>query len=358
MSSVDVVVIGGGVIGCAIAWRLALRGCRVTLLERGSFGAEASWAAGGILSPNAEFEAGPLFTLAQQSLQLYPAFIHELRQHSDLDPNLLNSGLLALAYSPEETLHLQQKHPPKKILSPSELLSLEPHIASPLTGAFFPDALSIEPRALFSALLDAATKAGVTLRPQSPVRRILSHQGRLTGLELTHQTLACQHVVLAAGAWTSLLGDVLPTNCVYPVRGQVLLLEPPAPVLSRVVYAHGGYLVPRKNGNLLIGATSELVGFEKGLTVDGLQFLLSVALKTVPSLQQAKWLEAWSGLRPATKDGLPLLGESHLKNLWMAAGHYRNGILLTPITAQLISSLIMGEAPSSNLDPFSVRRFL
>jgi glycine oxidase len=357
MLSVDVAVIGGGVIGCSIAWQLALRGCRVTLLERGSFGAEASWAAGGILSPSAEFEAGPLFNLAQQSLDLYPSFVQQLKQYSDIDPHLLPSGLLKLAYSSEEALSLQRKHP-QETLSLSKILSLEPQLAPPLTGAFFPDALSIEPRALFRALFDAATKAGVTFRAQSPVYRVLSQGGKLLGLELAHENLTCEHAVLAAGAWASRLGEILPVACVHPVRGQALLLEPPTLALSHVVYAHSGYLVPRENGNVLIGATSELVGFEKGLTVAGVQFLLSVALGTVPSLQKAKWLEAWSGLRPATKDGLPILGESQLKNLWIAAGHYRNGVLLTPITATLISALILGEAPSISLDAFSVRRFL
>lgn len=390
MRSVDVAVIGGGVIGCAIAWRLSQRGYQVALFDRGAFGQEASWAAGGILSPNAEFEPGPLYSLAQQSLALYPSFVRELQQQSDIDPCLLYGGLLSLAYDESQEQHLREIHQQSVAVSkaittstaltdgdtrsftsaryhqqnqwqsPQALAALEPMLAPARGGVFFPDELSIDPRALFSSLLQAATNAGVQLHPNTSVRRIIAKGKTLTHLEIEHETIACQHAIIASGSWSGLFGDdILFNDCVYPIRGQVLLLAPSAPVLSRVVYANGGYLVPRKSGHVLIGATSEQVGFTKNLTAGGLQFLLSVALQTIPSLKDATWIDAWSGLRPATKDGLPILGESHVKNLWFATGHYRNGILLTPITASIISELITGDADVlASLAPFSVERFL
>jgi glycine oxidase len=360
MRSVDVAVIGGGVIGCAIAWRLSQRGYQVALFDRGSFGQEASWAAGGILSPNAEFELGPLYSLAQQSLALYPSFVKELQQQSDIDPCLLDGGLLSLAYTEPQEQHLREIHQKKnQWQSPQSLAKLEPMLAPSRGGVFFPDELSIDPRALFSSLLQAVTNRGVRLYPNTAVRRIVSRDKALTGIELAHETISCQHAIVASGSWSGLFGeDVLREDCVYPIRGQVLLLAPSRPVLSRVVYASGGYLVPRKSGHVLIGATSEQVGFSKNLTAGGLQFLLSVALQTIPSLQDATWLDSWSGLRPASKDGLPILGESRIKNLWFATGHYRNGILLTPITAAIISALLSGESPATSLAPFSAERFL
>lgn len=363
MARRSVAIIGGGVIGCSLAWRLATRGCDVTVFEKGELCQEASWAAGGILSPHIELSPGPLLQLGQASLSLYPSFLSELSQTSKA-PSLSSDGLVELV-SEDEISSLQQKFPEISSWAPSarwcsqaELSLLEPALGSFSAGVFLPEERAVEPRLLCQALLEAARAAGVTLLPNTEVRRILHQNATLVGLDVGGEQRRYDDVILAAGSWSGLVAEgILPFGLIEPVRGQVLLLSPEKPLLSRVVYANGGYLVPRPNGQLLVGATTEHTGFEKAVTAAGVSRLLSLAMRTLPALSEAKLLDAWSGLRPGSKDGLPILGPSPIRGLSLATGHYRNGILLAPITASLMTSFVLGEPTSLPLSPFSVERF-
>jgi glycine oxidase len=362
----DVVIVGGGVMGCAVAWRLARRGVgRIVVLERAIPGAEASSAAAGILGAQAESaEASPLLDLMLRSRAAWPGFAAELRETSGVDVGYWACGAISVAFSSEEAERLArsaawqaERGLSAERLDASALTELEPAISPrALAGLLLPDDAQVEPRALSKALALAAAKAGVTFRT-GYVRRVVAEGGRARGVELDSELVSAGAVVLAAGSWSALVeGAALPPRAVRPVRGQMVELETrPAP-LRHVVFSGHGYVVPRRDGRVLAGSTMEQVGFEKQVTAGGLAQILGLAMDLVPSLAEAPVSAYWSNFRPWTEDGLPLLGPSPLAGLFLATGHFRNGILLVPATADAVAACVAeGKAPPS-LAPFSPAR--
>ena len=360
------VVVGGGVIGCALARRLALAGARVTLLERDEPGTHASWAAAGMLSPLAEAdEPGPFLDLLRDSRSLYPAFAAALEAESGIGVAYRTEGSLLVALTPEDEGVLEERWRwqraaglPVEPLTAAEALALEPALAPATRAALrFPEDHQVDNRLLARALAAAVKGAGVQIRTGTEVREVTREGERATGVATARgERVGAGAVVVAAGSWAGAIGGLPRPLPVFPVHGQLLALGAAPPPFRHVVHSPRVYLVPRSE-RVVVGATTERVGFAKAVTAGGMLSLLAPALEALPALRDTPLAETWSGLRPGTPDGLPVLGaDPEVAGLFYAAGHYRNGILLTPVTAELVAEAVLG-SPSPRLAPFSIARF-
>jgi glycine oxidase len=351
----DVAVIGGGVIGLAVAWRAAQRGHAVCVLERGELGGGASHVAAGMLAPVTEADAGELalLELGLRSARLWPRFATELTDAAGADPGLRRSGALVVARDSDEAEALERELALRhelgleaRRLLPSAARRLEPALAPTIRLALdVPGDHAADPRALVLALTEAARRAGVTLRTGARVDRIEQRAGRVTGVGLAGgEVVRAARIVAAAGAWTGTVGG-LPRIPLRPVKGQILRLrDPTGPgLLERIVRFEGGYLVPRGDGRYVLGATMEERGFDTTVTAGGLYELLRDAGELVPGVHELVVEEMSAGLRPATPDNAPLLGPSgELAGLHWATGHHRNGILLAPVSADIVADGLDG----------------
>ncbi|WPB81542.1 glycine oxidase ThiO [Archangium violaceum] len=366
MRDTSVIIVGGGVMGCGIALRLRQAGARVTVLERAIPGAEASSAAGGILAPQMESEGpGPFLELCLRSRALYPDFAAELLALTGVNVNYLPSGLLHLAFDEagarrlEATVGWQRALDLRaELLGPAEVRALEPQLSPQVVAAArYPDDHQVDNRLLTRALTMAAAKVGATFRT-GYVRGVVEEKGRVVGVDLDGEPLRADAVVIAAGSWSGLVQGVpVDPRMVRPARGQMVQLQTRLPLFSHVVFSDKGYLIPRSDGRILAGSTLEFAGFEKNVTAEGLHRILSLAMELCPALGSAPVQETWAGLRPYTDDHLPILGAGPLPGLFLATGHFRNGILLAPITARLMAQAVLGETPSLDLTPFRFERF-
>jgi len=363
---VRVLIVGGGVMGTAIGCELAGPGLEVTVLERSIPGAEASTAAAGMLAPQLEAQApGPMLELSMRSRGLYPAWVKALTADSGVEVGYLESGALQLAFTEaqahelEATVAWQQAAGLRaSFLVGDEARALEPNLSTELVAAaLFPDDHQVDPRRLMQALTGAAARRGVRFH-SGAVRGLLETQGAVTGVALEGEALTAELTIIAAGAWSSLLPGVgVDAAHLKPARGQMVELSLPAPPLKHVLKSGLGYVVPRADGHCICGTTVELVGFDKRVTAEGLASVLGAATRLCPALEDATVVSTWAGLRPWTEDGLPLLGRGPKPGLLVASGHYRNGILLAPITARLLGQLVRGDRPTVDLTPFSPGRF-
>jgi glycine oxidase len=369
--SPHVLIVGGGIMGTSAALELARKGARVTVLEKALPGAEASSAAAGILGAEIENDRpGPMTELCRKSHALYPAWVDFLEAESGVHVGFATGGALELATSKSELVKLkkarsyQLREGRAKMLGRSELERLEPRLAADLPGGvYFPTDRSIVPPALFRAVHLAALAHGVEFRTGKSVARIVTlaegrKEPRARGVELDDRTtIEADVTVVAAGSWTTLLAGLpLERSAIVPARGQLVELDRGAPYLHRVTFGSGVYLIPRADGRLLVGSTLEFVGYQKGVTAAGLHHLLGGALRIVPELEGAEVTRSWSNFRPYTRDHLPLIGRVGMDGLIVASGHYRNGILLAPITARIVTALVLGQRPPLGLGPFDPRR--
>jgi glycine oxidase len=363
----DVVIVGGGIIGLAIARAAARAGMRTSVLEMAEPGAAASAAAAGLLSPQLEAERpGPWLDLGLRSRDLYPEFAGAVRDESGIDPGLARRGILVLEPGPEEAGRLEARLAAQRALGlPAEtvrgeaLRRLEPALTTRVSGALLLPADGwIDAALLVRGLRVAAGRAGARLRFGARVTGLRRRGDAVTGVLTDAGPVAAGAVVIAAGAWSSQIAAAgLPPVPVHPVRGQIVCrrLEPGA--LGHALYSEECYLVPRGDGRVLAGSTMERVGFDARTTPEAVAALRSAAIELVPALGRARGEEAWAGLRPATGDGLPAIGPGGARGLFYATGHLRNGILLAPVTARIVTRLLLGEDPGCDLAPFSPRRF-
>jgi glycine oxidase len=366
-SATDVAIIGGGIMGCAIALRLCQRGIGVTVIERGIPGAEASSAAAGILGPQMEAEGpGPLLELGLKSRALYPALAAELRDLTSIDVGYDRSGVLAVAFDEAGEAALSSRRAWQLArglrvdsLSGEAVRAREPALGPAVRAALaFNDDAQVIARELARAFSQAAAGAGARFLTGRYVRRVLVAKGAVTGVELDGDALAAGVVVVAAGSWSGLVdGAGVPPAVVRPARGQLVSIETRPPLFRHVVSAPGGYLVPRRDGTVLAGSTVEMAGFRKEVTVGGLAAILTMARTVIPALADAPVTGSWSNFRPFTEDHLPVLGATAVRGLVLATGHFRNGILLAPVTAHAIAELIATGKASIDLAPFAIDRF-
>jgi glycine oxidase len=368
-ASADVVIIGGGIIGLSIARELARRGVRdVTLMERGELGQEASWAAGGILAPQVEADkANEFFQLACASRNRYPTFAKALSAETGIDVELDKTGTLYLGFNADDEHEMRRRYEWQtreglqlEWLLTEEARRLEPNISDQVQCALlFPNDFQVENRRLVKALIAANEKVGVKLVTNCAVRSLRVENKRTVGVETSEGFVAAGVIVAAAGAWTSQLMPEQPSSDlkIEPVRGQMVCFEAPQ-IVRHVIYSSRGYLVPRRDGRLLAGSTSEHAGFDKRVTDDGVKSITAMAVEIAPSLKDLPVDDSWAGFRPHAADDLPVLGpDEEVEGLFYATGHYRNGILLAPITAELIADSIVTGVQSSLLKRFSPNRF-
>jgi glycine oxidase len=365
----DVVVIGGGGIGCACAWELAKRGLHVVVVERGTPGREATWAAAGMLSALSDDDhPADLLLLARASRDRYPAFVEELQHATGVELAYRSLGSLRVALDDAEAAslrrwvaHQREVGIEAEWLDADAVRRLEPSLAPGVRGgALARGEQHIDNRRLGRAVWAAAVAAGVHFRLGVPATRILgADSGRVTGVELaTGERIEAGSVVLAAGSWSGLLSGLPRPLPVVPVRGQMLALEAVPTPIARIVMTTRCYLIPDAGGRVLVGATVERAGFHPVVTPAGLRHLADAAAAAAPALADAPVAEVWAGLRPGTPDGLPILGlDPEVPNLVYATGHHRNGILLLPITAGVVADIVLGTAPAVPLEPFSPARF-
>lgn len=364
-------VVGGGIQGTSSALALRRAGLDVTVLEKAIPGAEASSAAAGILGADIECDApGPFLELCRRSRKLYDRWARDLAKETGIDVGFTPTGTLEVEFDAAilkrhaRRRAFQIRDGAARKLNAKELGALEPELDPRLAGAhYFPGDASLVPISLFRATHIAAERGGVVFRSGATVRRIVLDEGaesrpRARGVLLDDgSVLEADVVVIAAGSWTSLIeGLPLRSSAVIPARGQIVEVQSSRPLLDRVVFGAGVYLIPRRDGALLIGSTLEFVGFQKGVTAEGVRRLLTGAMELVPTLAQAEVTRSWSNFRPFTADHLPLLGTAGVDGLVIAAGHYRNGILLAPVTAELVTALALGRKPPLDLSPFDPRR--
>ena len=365
MSVSDVIIVGGGIMGCGIALRLRQAGARVTVLERSIPGAEASSAAAGILAPQMESEGpGPFLELCLRSRGLYPAFAEELRELTSVDVAYRACGVLKVAFDEADLHHLDSTVVWQRgtglraeLLDGAGARALEPRLSPKALGAaWFPDDHQVDNRLLVRALSMAAARVGAEFR-SGYVRGVVHEGGRAVGVDLDGEVLRADAIVLAAGSWSALVqGAGVEPKAVRPARGQMVQFQTRLPLLDRILTSEKGYLVPRADGRVIAGSTMELVGFDKQVTAAGLARILDMALELCPELGSAPVTDMWAGFRPWTEDKNPYLGAGPIPGLFLATGHFRNGILLAPITAKLVTQVVLGEKPTMDLTPFRYDR--
>jgi glycine oxidase len=372
----DVAVAGGGIIGLAVAWRAQRHGLRTVLLERDARVAQgATHAAAGMLAPVSEANAAEreLLALGLESAARYPRFVEELAEQSPIDPGFLRCGTLVVARDRDEAEALDRERAARAQLGlaverllPSEARRREPGLAPTLRLALdVPDDHAVDPRALADALADAFVRAGGEQRTSAPVARVRTTApagARVDGVELEGgERISAGQVVVATGAWTGALGGIpaAATVPVRPVKGQILRLRDPAGpgLFTRVLRMDPGYLVPRGDGRYVLGATMEERGFDTDVTAGGVFELLRDASELVPGISELVLEELEAGLRPGTPDNAPALGPGALEGLHWAAGHHRNGILLAPVTADLLLASLTGAPLGELAAPFAPGRF-
>jgi glycine oxidase len=373
-SSFDVAVVGGGVIGLSVTWRAAQRQLRVIVLERDQPGGGTSGVAAGMLAPvtEASLNEQAVLGLGLESARRYPEFVADLRSAvPDIDPGYLTCGTLAVARDRDEAEALERELGLRlrlgldvQRLRPSEARVLEPALAPGVRLGLRASAdHAIDPRKLTAALVPACRDAGAEVRSGASVASVeTGSDGAVTGVRLRGgETIAAAQVVIAAGSWAGEIAGVPESARVplHPVKGQIMRLRDPAGpgLLSQVLRMGSGYVVPRADGRYVLGATVEERGFDTTVTAGAVYELLRDAGELVPGISELVIEEVSAGLRPATPDNSPAIGPSTVPGLHYAVGHYRNGILLAPVTAEILAAVLSGEEVPDLAGPFSPQRF-
>lgn len=365
----EVLIIGGGIIGLSIARSLKKRGIgKITVVERGKIGQESSSAAAGMLAPNAEAAAGnDFFRFCTESNLLYPKFAEDLFAETGIDIEYEKTGTLYLAFSENDSReisarfeNLKQAGLSVEHLSAREIRKAEPFVSPDVReGLFFPHDRQADNRKIISALRKFSESNNIRILENTEVFSLIRENSRIKGAETANGKLLADTVILATGAWTSLIkipDIVLPP--IKPIRGQIINFQTLKRLFFHVIYSPRGYIVPRLDGRILAGATVEDAGFDKSVTDEGIDSVWQTAVEIAPSLEKISIEETRVGLRPYSPDGLPVLGSfPQVENLFFATAHFRNGILLAPLTGEIVADKIAANKSSEYLSIFSPQRF-
>jgi glycine oxidase len=365
----DAAIVGGGIIGCAIALRLAQAGLKVAVLDRGGIGEEASRFAAGMIAPHGETtEADDFSELCAASRDLYPDFAAEIEDLSESSVDYRRDGTLVLAVSEQQDRELnatyewqtRQGVPLERLSGDQARWQIAGLGAGVISGLFVPGDHWVDTEKLIAGVIEAGRRRGVAFYPHTPVARIEVEQGLATravaenGGEVTE--ISAPVFIVAAGAWSQNLARDSASVPVVPCRGQLIECGSHCP-LPFVVRAGHHYLVPRSDGRVVLGCTAEYVGYRKEVTMNGLSSIIAGVAQFAPSVSDFLFRRAWSAFRPDTPDHRPILGNGDVENVIFATGHFRNGILLAPITAQLISDLVLKGTTKRPLGPYRPQRF-
>ncbi|GAB7387200.1 glycine oxidase ThiO [Bacillaceae bacterium] len=354
MERADVVVIGGGIIGCAIAYYLAKENRHVILLEKQALGQEASAAAAGMLGAQVENHApGALYQLSLASRKRFLPLAEELHAATGIDIELNRTGMLRVARSEREQKEIaelaswQINHGEAvHSLEKDALRAREPHLAEDvISGLYIPHDYQVSAVKLTQAFAEGAARKGAQLREYQEVQNIVRHGGKIVYVETADATYAANDYVLAAGAWSGTLAARLGIGLpVKPLKGEMFAFESRPAVCEHTLFMNGCYLVPKRDGTIFVGATEVDAGYDKTVTIEGLRGLMERAGELLPMARLCRFNRAWAGLRPFSADGLPFIGRHQAAaNLVIATGHHRNGILLSPITGEIVAALITGK---------------
>ena len=352
MKTWDVIVIGAGIIGLSLAISLRKQGLRVLVVERGEPGREASYAAAGMLAPAGMEIPAALSSLAEESARRYPEFVHELEDESGIKVDFREQGTIVLSSNSDfpstaEALSSDDVHS----LEPE--LSVEGILTENLRAALIRER-TVDPRLLTAAAIKAARHREIDISSGTEVKAVLVSGDRAVGVQTERTSYSAANVINCAGAWAGTLGPHhFPVN---PVKGQMLAVVQ-GPALRHVLRSEKVYVVPRSDGRLVIGSTLENAGYNKDIDVNTIRGLFQAALELLPGLEESKKHDAWAGLRPGTPDHLPILGETSTRGYFAATGHYRDGILLAPVTADVMTRVVLGRAPHCEIANFAPSRF-
>ncbi len=357
----DCIVVGGGLLGMLTAWFLKREGLAVTLLEQGDLCRESSWAGGGILSPLIPWDyPDAVSELVQWSQRNYPALVKELQENSGIDPEWQQSGLLMVATSLDPGISRWQARYPCRIeqIEPGRMPQLEPGLAPVAEQALLlPDVAQIRNPRMCQALAACLRAQGVAIHENVRVGSFRTAANAVSGVMTDRGEFRSERVVVAAGAWSAtLLGDLMPGLPVRPVRGQMIQYAASPGLLRHIVLSNGRYLIPRRDGLVLAGSTLEYTGFEKQTTREARESLADFATQLLPGLGDCEIVNHWAGLRPGKTDGIPVIGEHpEIKGLYLNTGHFRNGVILAPASAQLLLDCMMGRASFTGFDAYRLQ---
>ncbi|MCF6139241.1 glycine oxidase ThiO [Pseudalkalibacillus berkeleyi] len=366
--SFDAIIVGAGVIGSSIAYNLSKRGNKVLVLEKGQVAGKASSAAAGMLGAQTELEDNsPLFRLAKASRLMFPDLAEDLKQLSGIDIELQQNGIYKVATAEREVSKLQRLIRIQNELgeeaywvTPTELRDQEPALSLLTFGAMYmPNDGQVSAPALTTALATSAVALGAEILEHTGVEQLLEKDGRVVGVKTAVRQFYADNVIVAGGAWSeALLKEAAVTLETYPVKGECMSVKTTTRVVNGTIFSDGCYIVPKADNRLIIGATEKADTFDETVTLEGIAKLMECAMHIIPELKRAEWDSAWAGIRPQTMDGVPYLGEHQgKKGLYIATGHYRNGILLAPITGKVIADLIDGvEMDSEWKSAFQINR--
>ncbi len=358
----DVLIIGGGVIGLTTAYFLAREQTRVEVVDQGDFGKEASWAGAGIIPPGDPSKArDPFDQLRAHSSVLFPKLSAELREQTGMDNGYRRSG--GLVFHDDQESYFEREWRSEGVhfeeVEGAALKRLEPALSSDLKRAYIlPELAQVRNPWHLKALEGYCRGRGVRLRSGCPIFGIERQGSRITGVRTHDGLLRADRYLLTAGAWTGTLLEPLGWRLgIKPIRGQIALLNTGTPIFHRVLLKGKRYLVPRADGRVLVGSTEEDVGFDKRTTAEAIQGLTAFAISVVPELARAHPEHTWAGLRPGSPDGLPFIGPvPGLDNLFIAAGHFRAGIQLSPATGLILKELFLGQPLTVSMEGFRLDR--
>ena len=366
MKSYDAIIAGGGLIGSAIALELARNDLRVALFDRQDPGREASWASAGILSPAPENPGMiSMVPLGKASLAMYPEFIEQVEELSGIQTGYRANGTVEALFSRharEELNTIVALHRGLGLkaedISAQQARDLEPDLSEETEAAVLrPDEASVDNRLLASALIEAANRGGVEIHAGKAVEAIWREGSECRGAVVRGEQISAKHTIVAAGSFSARIAGAQEYAPVRPAKGQMVSLRCDSARIQRVLWSERIYVVPRNDGRILCGATVENAGFDKTVTAGGIHANLDAAIELAPILARARVEDSWAGLRPDSPDHLPIIGPTDVGGLLIATGHFRSGVLLTPITAKLIGEFIAEKTPSVAWEKFSPMRF-